>query len=345
MNRRLSLVILAAAAGCTARNVRKAEAENPPYVFPHQPHVENDVACTNCHASIKNATKLEAKVRHIQIPARSEVCAACHDQIPKLSIPARSLEFELEFDHAAHLPRVNGDCKRCHKELPEQGEKEPVAPPMAACTACHNHQRDFAEARCSPCHKDLRSYELKPVSTFAHVGDWLANHGALARPSARACAACHDQTYCADCHSAATAPTRQAIRWPEEVESDFIHRGDYVSRHMIDAGAQPASCRRCHGSPFCQSCHELQNVASLGLPTDRDPHPKGGAWLTKGSGQFHGDAARANIVACAACHDQGAGAICATCHKGINPHPPGWSSRHSESEQHSKKVCQICHGP
>jgi len=347
MNRRLRLVVLAAAAlaGCSARSARKGAPENVPHVFPHAPHVENDVACTNCHASIAKATKLDAIVRHVQLPAKSSVCADCHETMPKFAVPARYVPFQLTFDHAAHLPRVKGDCKVCHKDLPEKGHMDYPAPPMAACTGCHNHQKDFAEARCTPCHTGLRAYDLKPVSAFAHREDWLRTHGELARASAQSCAACHDQTYCANCHSAATVPAKPSIRWPEQVESDFIHRGDYVSRHMVDVQSNPASCRRCHGSPFCQACHELQNVAALGLPIDRNPHPTSG-WATPSGGE-HAAAARANIVACAACHDQGAAAICVTCHRsgGANPHPPGFTARHSASEEHTKKVCIVCHGP
>ena len=114
-------------------------------------------------------------------------------------------------------------------------------PPMDACTSCHYHQQEFADARCTPCHKDLRGY--KPESAFRHEGNSIAAHGALARPSAETCVQCHDQTYCVACHSSATAPTRLENIFPERVERSFIHRGDYVSRHMIDEAANPASCR------------------------------------------------------------------------------------------------------
>ncbi|HUL59862.1 MAG TPA: cytochrome c3 family protein [Anaeromyxobacteraceae bacterium] len=342
---RLPLLAVAALAGCSARIAPKAAPEQVAHVFPHQPHLENDVACSNCHASIEQATRLDAAERHVALPAKSDKCGDCHETMPTLAIPARTSPFELSFDHAAHLPRVNGDCKVCHLELPEKDQLHTPVPPMSVCTACHVHQQEFAEARCTPCHVDLRSHGPKPLSTFAHREDWLRTHGELARASAQSCAACHDQTYCANCHSAATVAARPSVRWPEQVTADLIHRGDYVSRHMVDVQADPASCRRCHGSPFCQSCHELQNVAPTGSLSDRDPHPTSG-WATPSGGE-HAAAARANIVACAGCHDQGAAATCVTCHRsgGANPHPPGFASRHSASEQHSKKVCIVCHGP
>jgi len=336
----LAVLLAGALAACSASAVRKGAPENVPHVFPHAPHVDNDVACSNCHASIAKATRLDAIVRHVQLPARSSVCADCHETMPKFAVPARYVPFGLTFDHAAHLPRVKADCKVCHRELPEKGHMDYPAPPMAACTGCHEHQKDFEEARCTPCHVDLKSYGLKPVSAFAHRGDWLRAHGQLARPSAQSCAACHEQTYCANCHSAATVPARPEIRWPEQVESSFIHRGDYVSRHTVDVASNPQSCRRCHGSPFCQACHEAQNVAPGVSGTAINPHPS--SWLAS-----HAAAARSNIVACAGCHDQGKAANCVLCHAsgGVNPHPAGWSSRHGASEEHTRQVCIICHGP
>ncbi len=345
MNARLSLLLAAAlAAGCS-KNTKKAEAEAPPVTFTHQPHLENDVACDACHAGIAKSTKVDASNRDITIPPKSEVCSGCHDPQPKVDVPARGRDFTVSFDHAAHLPRVGGDCKKCHTKLPEPGMKERPAPAMAACTGCHNHQQDFVGARCTPCHRELR--ELRPETAFAHVADWGKTHAQYARPDAQTCAACHDQTYCAACHSATTAPARPSVIWPEAVDHDLIHRGDYVSRHMVDAGASPASCRRCHGSQFCEACHASNKVAALGLSTDRDPHPAG--WATnRASGHFHGDAARANIVACAGCHDQGKGSWCVRCHApggiGGNPHPPGWGTRHDLAEATSgKKPCLYCH--
>lgn len=345
MNARRSLVLAAAAlaaAACT-KNVKPGEVQEPAITFPHQPHVENDVDCLACHKPIQKSTQVNAAKRDISIPPKSPVCGDCHEKQPTVVVPPRGRDYTVNFDHAAHLPRVKGDCKKCHTELPNPGMKERPSPPMSACTSCHNHQQDFVQARCTPCHRELR--ELVPDKAFAHVGNWLQAHGQYARPDAQTCAACHDQTYCESCHSATTVPARPSVVWPEAVERDMIHRGDYVSRHMVDAGANPASCKRCHGNPFCQACHESNGVASLRLPTDRDPHPPG--WATdRASGHFHGDAARANIVSCSGCHDQGKGSLCVSCHApggiGGNPHPAGWSSRHSFDEL-NRKPCLYCH--
>ncbi len=348
MTRRLLIAAAAlAAAGC-APKARKAEgAENPPYVFPHSVHVDSDVACANCHAGIEKATQIEAKVRHLKLPAKSEACAQCHDAIPKLAVPARTVPVTITFSHAAHLPKVKDECTACHKELPEAGDAVAKAPPMEACTACHNHAKDFAAARCSPCHVDLKRFPLKPVAQYTHQADFLKTHGVWARSGAQTCAQCHDQTKCAECHAATTGPMKPDVQFPEKVEADFIHRGDWVSRHQIDASFDPASCRRCHGSGYCRSCHELNDVAPSSVPFSKaSPHPPG--WYNNTDGGLHRVEARRNVDSCAGCHDQGANAICVQCHSPkvtANPkrvHPPGFRKRFDQGDQ-TQGVCRICH--
>ena len=314
-------------------------------MFPHLPHVEGDVACVNCHASINGATKLDARVRHVEListPSKDKACKDCHDSDPDIRVPTRTAAFRVRFDHKAHLALVK-DCKACHQKLTEAGDKETVAPPMAACTSCHNHQADFAAARCTPCHVDLKGY--LPQTAFSHQGDWMRMHAQMAKPSAESCAACHDQTYCAECHAAQTVAARPSVIFPEKVDRNFIHRGDYVSRHHIEASANPASCRTCHGSAFCSACHTEQGVTSSAVNV-RDPHPVG--WATdKGTNHFHGDAARRDILSCAGCHDNGASSTCVGCHQmggvGGNPHPSAFLRRHEGEEPHDKAMCSACH--
>ena len=351
------LALAAGAAACGPKLAReKPAAPEPAYVFPHSTHVDADVACTNCH-QMEKVSKLEASVRHVSIPAhpaKLKACQDCHDKDPAPKLPARARPFRITFDHAAHLPRVNGDCKRCHGAPPEAGDAEAKAPPMAACTSCHNHQRDFAQARCTPCHVDLKGY--KPETAFAHQGDWLHTHGSLARSSADTCAACHDQTYCAQCHSPQTAAGRPSILFPERVDRAFIHRGDYVSRHMIEAGANPASCRRCHGPAFCQACHEEQGMSQFVASYRRPPSHEQANWAlpaTAGSLPKHAHAGRRDISSCASCHDQGAQATCVGCHRvgGIatnpanpnGPHPMSFITKHRGEDKSKNSICAACH--
>jgi hypothetical protein len=81
------------------------------------------------------------------------------------------------------------------------------------------------------------------------------------------CTDCHDAqgeiTYANynhrnDCH-AAKLELKPSIRQQSESYREMPHRGDYISRHRIDARVDPTSCFRCHGSPktstSCAPCH------------------------------------------------------------------------------------------
>jgi hypothetical protein len=345
----LGLGLTAAACGYRPA-VQSDAAKQPAYTFPHETHVDADVACTECHGDVAKATRLDPAVRHVRIPknaSKKDECSGCHDTDPKPKLPARQREFRVRFSHADHLPRVK-DCRSCHRQLPEPDDVVAKAPPMEACTSCHVHQADFNQARCMPCHVDLKSYK-EPVTAFQHQGNWIAQHGELARPSAESCAACHDQTYCVACHSSATAPTRLENIFPERVDRAFIHRGDYVSRHMIDASANPASCKRCHGSGFCDSCHQLQGLSKLAPGALRRPesHLQPG-W--PGGAELHGRLARRDIVSCSGCHDQGGDSTCVGCHRvggpaGLrSPHPPSFLRAHDRGDIGENAMCRTCHG-
>jgi hypothetical protein len=348
MKRALPMLLAAAllAAGCRAqphKPAKDARAERPDVEFTHSIHVDQGIACSDCHEGIEKATSLTQ--RHLPKPAK---CQECHND--NRSGPSAELipPPRFHFSHAKHLPQVKGKCDTCHKKLPEPGEPRFV-PSMETCTGCHKHQQDFVQGRCRPCHVDLKGY--KPENAYAHEGDWMRLHGKQARPSAESCTQCHDQTYCASCHSPTTVPARPSIIWPEKVESNFIHRGDYVSRHMIEAEAQPASCRKCHGPKFCEACHAQQSL--VGPETLRRPKSHNGQeWaVMKGSPNFHGEAARRDVTNCANCHDQGSAAICVGCHQvggfasqgGASPHPKSFLNKHTAEDRRHNSMCAACH--
>ncbi len=336
MNARLLILPLALALfGCT--QAKKPEAQGPqPYKFPHGMHIESGVACVECHAPILKSIAIRENVIEVQIPKKSEVCSACHDPIPDYK-PVQRLEAVVHFDHAAHLPRLKGvkdECQACHTKFSEPGMIDAPMPAMATCTACHNHAQDFAVGRCTPCHTDLRKYE-KPVKEYTHEANFLETHGRWARQSVTTCSSCHDQTMCSQCHTATTRPMPPSIQFPEKVASEFIHRGDWISRHAMEQTADPTSCSKCHGTGYCQSCHSFQGIG--GTPGSRAIHPSG--FISE-----HGRAARLNILACAQCHNQGGQqSLCWTCHKsgGVNPHPPGFKG--TTSQIGTNATCRICH--
>lgn len=332
---------LLAASACVAKGGKPEAPENPRYTFPHSTHVEAGLACLTCHADVAQASAVGPRA-HLTLPSgeAAKDCLACHDKGVPSAPPPRRVERTITFSHAGHLPYVKNDCARCHVALVEAGQAKAPVPPMSTCTSCHDHALDYAQARCQPCHVDLKRFPLKPIADFRHEGDFLRAHGQMAMTSAQTCAACHEQTSCAECHGATTRPLKPDIQWPEKVGAGFIHRGDFVSRHAIEASADPASCRRCHGSASCDACHNEQGISQRSLAAaGRTPHPQG--WS---AGIVHGAAARQNIVSCAGCHDQGARSTCVTCHRNVDPHPPGWRDRHNKTtDVAGSSMCRICH--
>jgi hypothetical protein len=322
--------------GCQKNGAKTAEPAPQPYKFPHAMHIESGVACLECHAPILKATELKPNVVDVQIPQKNDLCLGCHDPLPPYK-PVQRFEPVVRFDHAAHLPRVKNakdQCTVCHVKIAEPGSQEVQVPPMHTCTSCHNHEQDFAVGRCTPCHLDLRRYE-KPVAQYTHEAQFLETHGRWARNNVATCSSCHDQTMCGQCHTATTRPMPPSVQFPEKVNAEFIHRGDWISRHQIEAAADPVSCTKCHGTGYCQSCHAFQGVAPSGGSV-RDPHPAG--WIST-----HGSAARQNILSCAGCHNQGAQSLCVACHSSgkVNPHPPGFKG--NQSQISSNPMCKICH--
>jgi predicted CXXCH cytochrome family protein len=350
MRRALLALGALAAASCTAYWVGGSALSDRIRV-PHDVHRRAKVDCITCHEEVYDAKDLsvrglpnEAKCLecHREKKEKGE-CGFCHDDVRNARPFAPRPTPELHLDHAAHIERVKEDCSTCHKALPSPRRAAAHAPAMAACLGCHEHKKDYDEARCTKCHTDLSRYPLKPVADFSHRGDFLRNHAAPARSSVEACAQCHDQSFCADCHTK-SAPARIELLLPERVDRNFLHRNDFLSRHALEAAADPSSCQRCHGPSFCTTCHEAEGLTPA-TSKGRDPHPPG--WMLRGSATFHGPAARRDIASCAACHDQGPRTNCIGCHKvggpGGNPHPPGWSDRHGGDEKRRNGMCLYCH--
>lgn len=316
--------------------------------FSHAVHKKAEVECLTCHEPIYDAKVLRGDFLpkeatclrcHEEKKVKGE-CGFCHSDARRAG-PFRRQEPSLKMGHAGHIERVKEDCGRCHATLPEPGRKaEP--PTMASCLGCHEHKQEYREGKCLGCHRDLSRYPLQPVSVFSHQGDYVRVHGRAARSAPDVCGTCHEQTFCADCH-ASTVAVKVEFKLPERQDANYIHRDDYLGRHGIEAQGDSASCRRCHGTSFCESCHTAQNLTRRG-DNPRNPHPPG--WMVAGP-RSHGEAARRDIASCASCHDQGPKSNCVDCHRvggvGGNPHPMSWLEKHDREEIQRNGMCLYCH--
>lgn len=315
-------------------------------IFNHTKHQDEGVECGTCHQGVAVATDTGATHR----PAET-ACLECHDRDgnchmchtdPERAAPQPSRVSDLGFSHSAHMERVGDDgCIKCHPAANWNETPVPL-PGMDSCLECHNHQQDYAQAKCLHCHPTLRRKPLEAVAEFDHAGDWMARHGLQASAQGASCQQCHTESGCSECHSR-VAPMVNARLFPEAVERSLLHRGDWRSTHAMEARADGDTCARCHQTNYCVKCHQ-QNGLTAGVAGGRVPHPPG--WTTPG-GAFHGDEARLRIETCAACHDQGAASSCVQCHKvggiGGNPHPAGWSKQHPNRSIASQSMCQVCH--
>lgn len=337
------LCCLAACATLAAR--RPAPPDQDLVRLPHQKHRAADLECAACHAKVAESTTLEAG----RLLPREETClrchgewkasgrcSACHLTAAPQGWPDR--ERRVRLSHAGHLRRGAG-CSACHTILSEPGAPAQPAAPMGTCLACHVHQAEYDQARCAGCHVDLTRVPLRPVASFSHQGNYLLEHRQPGRASPEACAQCHDEGFCADCH-ARTAKSPVELIFPDRVDRAFVHRNDFLSRHPLEARADEALCLRCHSTRSCDLCHRERGV-SPAARDPRSPHPPG--WAASG----HGAAARRDVVSCAACHDQGAASNCVGCHRvggiGGSPHPPGFSRTHDREDVRRERMCLTCH--
>jgi hypothetical protein len=322
-------------------------------IFSHAQHAKEDVECDSCHEGVEGAKDLSQVHR-----PNKETCADCHEVEEKETcktchrnveqpgrLPRRSPTPRLVFSHASHIER-GAECVACHTSAMVSNDLASIQRPRmrSECFSCHNHLADYRALRCKDCHEALSDFPIKFVSQFNHEGDFLHEHGRWAHSQPDLCATCHRQSYCADCHSQ-RAVLRPSVKLAEQVGQRFIHRGDWVTRHAVEAHANPQSCTRCHSNKSCNDCHSARGVsATTGQPGARSPHPPD--WLNPASPNNHGLAARRQIVQCAGCHDQGSRTNCIDCHKtrqrggvGINPHPPGWD----RNGKNSNAMCKLCH--
>ena len=336
----LFCVFVAIAACASVLGLRKGG----PTAFPHRKHVLAGVACTNCHRGMDkddgtalhvpdDATCTKAGC-HVK-PHDTNPCLGCHAAEGALGELAEARD-HLKFDHQRHVPRVNGNCVRCHQGVAEGDDH--LRPAMATCFKCHDHEANEDARQCDACHKDLESSGEMPATHLAHDGDWMREHGTRAASSADLCETCHTQRFCASCHGKTVAALPAQLHFDDPF-TPSVHRAGFQSRHSLEAKADPGACQTCHQPDRCITCHTARGVAG----SDRlSPHPPGWVGLTA-SENLHGREARRDPTACAACHGGAGETLCVQCHKvggvGGNPHPPGWSSRIGLGEM----PCRMCH--
>jgi hypothetical protein len=316
--------------------------------FPHLLHLATpscgkpgEPACLDCNSCHAVTTRGGSHA----LPGEA-ACTTCHrgdahETLAVLKSPPVRPSGPIRFDHATHLamPELRGQCVPCHAGVVESGKA--AMPPMSQCFGCHEHAAEWKAGECAPCHDQRSLARTLPKTFLRHDEAFLRHHGQKARSEEKLCQSCHSESDCNSCHDTSRGLSVEKRR-PAHIESRQVHRGDFLTRHAIEASSQSSRCVRCHTPQSCDDCHILSGVSANRVDA-RNPHPLGWVGGNPGSKSAHGRAARRDIVACASCHEAGAATNCIRCHKvggfGGNPHPNGWKS----GQARDSRMCGYCH--
>lgn len=319
-----------------------------------------DADCATCHEPLAETSFSEARIRELPVPsdhrgpgfleevhgtearAATQRCAVCHtvercltchvdpQRAPIQAMPAAPPEMELPISEA-HYPRP--DSHSDEGWLSEHGRQASVR----QCSTCHT-QDD-----CKACHvqpvPDLvaalpaREQGRAPgVMVVAHPPEshaspfFLQAHPALAASGSTSCNTCHTESFCTECHDAATG------------SGNAYHPPDFVARHPASAFAQTEECSTCHNTAvFCRECHLQSGLGATGR-LGRGYHTAEPLWLLR-----HGQAARQNLESCASCHQQ---RECTQCHGvlgafKVSPHTRDFDA--AAAWKRNPRTCFACH--
>lgn len=263
-------------------------AETPDQIIAaHPTHQANNVPCETCHAAAQESRAgsdnllpgMDVCGQCHEID-NSEKCGDCHTQ-PQNPAPAQRVTTLVQrFPHAAHIAR-GMKCEACHGPA----TAEPQIPSMSSCRGCHETASGLSD--CEMCHAE--SENLHPAT---HTDGWDSYHATVARVDQAACADCHTETDCQECHAGDNVRPR-------------VHPLNYSYSHALDALNQELACTACHDDmQFCRSCHAAERV----LPVSHSRSD----WVGKHGGR-HAEEAEFDLESCVACHDADS-PVCVECH-------------------------------
>lgn len=282
-----------------------------------------------------------------------ERCGYCHvgygedgaRRVPESSFPTA----RLRFSHAAHVRFGGMKCLECHRGVDRAtvGTRAHL-PTMRSCMRCHGGARPSAPSECRTCHLTRADGKLRtrwPEGQMTpkpwqrgmhHDREWLVRHRWVAADHGSACASCHRERDCEDCHDGRVTPDR-------------VHPNDWLTIHPQMARRNEPQCTSCHTTQsFCTECHARLGISQMAAPRVRAGaryHPPTSQWVRGPS--LHAREARRAMSQCASCHAE---RDCVQCHGaagigvGISPHPPGFASRCGEALARNDRACRTCHG-
>jgi hypothetical protein len=362
-----------APSGATPRLVEAVRPPGPsPIVYPpqvlalrmdHAHPAHRELACVRCHAAAPASE--DAGDRLLPEEARCGPChaddldrdggdcAVCHvgwtPERPLIGA-SRLPPNRLHFSHRAHRETACVDCHRGVREVAMATRAQ--LPTMRDCFECHAPagfgREATAPAQCSTCHLADPDGRLRQrfsegvmnppgwLFDMRHDHEWLVRHRWVGADQGPACASCHRERDCVECHDGRVRPVR-------------AHPGDYLAAHPLEARRDEGRCQSCHTiSRFCAECHSRLGISTLSAPAIEPVgayHPPPAIWL-RGPNLHAVEAVRA-LDSCASCHGE---QDCVECHGargfggGLSPHPPGFATRCATALAINGRACATCHG-
>ena len=129
----------------------------------------------------------------------------------------------------------------------------------ASFAPTHPQALDQGRPTCSECHgTDRVKSTQKTFESFNHTPEFVKNHKFQANQDSGTCAACHAQSFCADCHGGKVAML-PSVKLANRPDRAMPHRGNYLTLHRIDGKIDPTGCYKCHGranNEQCTACHK-----------------------------------------------------------------------------------------
>ncbi len=364
----LGLLVCAAALGAHGSESQSARALRSTLIYPpqrigvrmnHALPAHAALRCERCHVGATDSTRAADSLLPTEAScspchesqtdrrtASEGNCGYCHagyqdgDDVLASAIPTA----RLHFSHQQHA-RAQVGCVSCHDVQGSEMATRAHLPTMQQCRSCHAERG--ADNECATCHFTQPDGRLRtrypegvmnPPSTLAgmnHDADFLVRHRWVGADHGDACASCHEESDCADCHDGRVRDGRVSV-----------HENDYLTTHPQEARRDNPRCASCHTvQRFCTECHARIGVAPIAAPSviaGSRVHPPAAMWEAQ-----HGIEAKRSMTACASCHVE---RDCVQCHGaagiglGVSPHPAGFASRCASAVRQNPRACVTCHG-
>ncbi|GAA6527907.1 NapC/NirT family cytochrome c [Intrasporangium sp. DVR] len=175
-----------------------------------------------------------AKDKAKEIAAASKAIAGIYELVVTSEMNTRGGTYADNLGHQS-----SPGCFRCHdgahyKVVEGQVTKETIP---STCNTCHTFPQGTATPASVPIGKRPADH-VDPLFVFSH-----RNVAGGVKPAAETCGACHEASYCEDCHDSGA------------VKVDHYGMLYNHAQSVVKAGSKNA-CAVCHQPAYCSQCHK-----------------------------------------------------------------------------------------